>query len=151
MTTIEIGNGTCEDKLPTKHLRNNKHRDIAAIKSNCLTTFVKPVKRKDLFDNFKDLTVSPWKTMKKVHIDVCAQRHKQFGREVSSLEVLLEAVVISSDDESDLDFSKKEHEYGSKDFIGHHSDHVCWVRFAFPNEIWFALREIMNIYRKGDY
>lgn len=102
-----------------------KSVDIDALKSYCLTTLsMKPIKRKETFSRFKDLNGPPEQLMKKVHIDVCATRHEQFDCNVGPLEVLPKAVVISSDDESDLAFVRKEHGHQSRDFIRQHSDHV---------------------------
>jgi hypothetical protein len=140
----EIGKDVYGDKLTVKHLRSNEvltpkvslgavnskngefiNVDFDAVKSNCLTTSSrKSIKRKDPFASFKYPSGLPEQSMKKVHIEMCAPRHKQFDCEVSPLEVLPEAVVISSDDESDHTFLSKECDYGSKDFIRQHSDHV---------------------------
>lgn len=140
----EIGKDVYGDDLPVKHLGSNelqtpkvslgavnskigefKSVDIDELKSNCLiTSSMKPIKRKEMFDSFKDLNGPPEQPMKKVHIDVCAFRCAQFDCDVGPLEVLPEAVVISSDDESDLAFVRKEHDHRSRDFIRQHSDHI---------------------------
>lgn len=138
----EIGKDVYWDELPIKHLGSNglqtprvsvravnskigkfKSVDIDALKSYFLTTSsMKPITRKEPFDSFKDLNGPREQLMKKVHIDVCASRHKQFDCDVGPLEVLPETVVISSRDESDLAFVRKEHDHRSR--ISQHSDHV---------------------------
>lgn len=140
----EIGKDVYGDELPVKHLGSSglqtprvslgavnskigefKSVDIDALKANCLTTLsMKPIKRREPFDSFKNLNGPPEQLKKKAHIDVCASRHEQFDCDVGPLEVLPETVVISSDDESDLAFVRKEHDHTSRDFMRQHSDHV---------------------------